>query len=262
VTDRAVDREYLTKVQYASADNLAARQSIYRYQQPQLNAPSWALDLARMRGDERVLDVGCGNGTYLWLLGQRHHAGPVFGFDLSPGMLPVGRDHEAMLGVCDAQQLPFPDATMDALLAMHMLYHVPDRSRGLTEMRRVLRPGGVMLVVTNSSHHLHQLNAIVHGSLRDVAGIEGAGSRAYLKFKCETGEHELREHFDSVEHHEARSELVVPEVEPVVDYVRSMSTVIAAHEHILTDVERRVREVIDRDGAFRVDTHMCCFVCR
>ena len=94
-----------------------------------------------MRGDERVLDVGCGNGTYLWLLGQRAAHGA--GIRLRPVArhAPVGRDRTAMLGVCDAQQLPFPDAAMDAVLAMHMLYHVPDRPRGLAEMRRVLRPG-------------------------------------------------------------------------------------------------------------------------
>jgi len=50
----------------------------------------------------------------------------------------------------DAQWLPFADASFDCILAMHMLYHVPDRDLAIAEMRRVLRPGGVLLALTNS----------------------------------------------------------------------------------------------------------------
>src|SRR5215831_8272720 len=127
MSDRVVDRDYLTGVQYASDANLAARQSIYRFLQPPIRVVPWAIDLADLRGDERVLDVGCGNGLYLGELAARRHRGPVVAVDLSPGMLDAARRRSpTALVVGDAQHLPFGDGALDCVLAMHMLYHVPD----------------------------------------------------------------------------------------------------------------------------------------
>ena len=77
------------------------------------------------------------------------------GADLSPGMLHSARPLAGSdpLLVADAQALPFPCDAFDVTLAMHMLYHVPDRALAIAELRRVLRPDGVALVVTNSQRH-------------------------------------------------------------------------------------------------------------
>jgi ubiquinone/menaquinone biosynthesis C-methylase UbiE len=244
---RLVDREYLTGVQYASDANLSARQAIYRFQQPRIRNSGWTVDLAGLRGDERVLDVGCGNGLHLAELARRSHHGAVSGMDLSVGMLAaaIARSGASLL-VGDAQHLPFADDGFDCVLAMHMLYHVPDRDLALAEIRRVLRPGGVMLAVTNSERHLAELNEMV------------GASRAYLTFSSESGAAELARHFASVERRDARSELVVTEVEPIVAYVASMGVPTAA----ASDVERRVRAEIETTGAFRIRTDVGCFVCR
>jgi hypothetical protein len=59
------DRCCLQQVQYGTEANLAARQSLYAYQHPPIDLPAAVLDLATLRGDETVADVGCGNGGYL-----------------------------------------------------------------------------------------------------------------------------------------------------------------------------------------------------
>jgi len=267
VTDRLVDRQYLTGVQYASDANLAARQAIYRFQQPLVRNAAWALDLAGLGGDERVLDLGCGNGLHLAELSRREHRGVVCGMDLSPGMLTAAEARSAAsLLVGDAQRLPFADAMFGCVLAMHMLYHVPDRDAALAEMRRVLRPGGVAVALTNSHRHLEELNDLIGSVVHDVAGREPSAVRAYLRFSSESGEPELRRHFASVTRHDVRSRLVVTEVEPIVDYVASMGSVArfaaGAARPILDEVERRARAIIARDGAFHIRTDVGCFVCR
>jgi trans-aconitate methyltransferase len=88
---RWTDRSYLTAVQYRTDANLAARQGIYAYQRPRLDLPAAVLGLARLRGEETVADVGCGNGAYLAELAGRGHAGPVLGMDLSAGMVSAAR---------------------------------------------------------------------------------------------------------------------------------------------------------------------------
>jgi ubiquinone/menaquinone biosynthesis C-methylase UbiE len=213
-----------------------------------------------LQGDEAVLDVGCGNGSYLWALAQRQHRGLVVGLDLSPGMLDAARARSASarLMVGDAQVLPFADDSFDVVLAMHMLYHLPDRALGIRELRRVLRPEGVALVVTNSDRHLRELDDIAIAA----AGRSLPSNR--LTFTMEAGEAELREGFASVERHDMPSQLVITEVEPVVAYVHSMRAFVTDSElgPVLDEIRSRVTDVIDRDGALRVATAAGCFVCR
>ena len=267
MTDRFVDRGYLTGVQYASDANLASRQAIYRFQTPPVRTAAWALDLARLRGDERVLDIGCGNGLHLAELARRAHRGPVFGLDLSPGMLTAARSHaRAPLVVGDAEQVPFAAESLDRVLAMHMLYHVPNRDLAISEIRRVLLPDGVALVLTNSRLHLDEMNALIGDVVHEVLGGQRKAPRAYRRFSSESGDEELRRHFASVTRYDARSELVVSEVQPIVDYVSSGWSLASApdggRENVLREVERRARAVIDADGAFRIRTDVGCFVCR
>ena len=164
------DRSFLRDVQYKTDVNLAARQSIYAYQQPPIDLPREILGLAGLSGHEVVADIGCGNGRYLAELARRGHAGPMVGADLSPGMLLAagGRTPEAGLLVADATALPFPDATADLTLAMHMLYHVPEPDRAVRELRRITRPGGRVIVALNGEDHLRELRAVVAAALASL----------------------------------------------------------------------------------------------
>lgn len=267
MTERFVDRGYLTEIQYSSDANLAARQAIYQFRQPRARTAPWAIDLAALTGDEPVLDVGCGNGLYLRELDGRAHRATVIGMDLSAGMLCAARAQSpAPLLAGDAQRLPFRADSFGCVLAMHMLYHVPDRDQAISEIRRVLRPGGVALFLTNSETHLAELNEMLASVLHDVTRFEGDSSRAYLGFSSESGRPELARHFASVERHDARGELVVTEVEPMVAYVASMGWIVAsthdAGRPVLDEVERRTRLAIDTQGAFRIGVEVGCFVCR
>jgi hypothetical protein len=71
LTDPWADRAYLRDVQYRTDANLAARQSIYCYQQPHIDLQARVIDLAAPAMGETVCDVGCGNGTYLAELAEQ-----------------------------------------------------------------------------------------------------------------------------------------------------------------------------------------------
>ncbi|MGH3125268.1 MAG: class I SAM-dependent methyltransferase, partial [Streptosporangiaceae bacterium] len=113
------DRSCLQDVQYGTDANLTARQSIYAWQHPRLDLPALVLGLGALRGDETVVDVGCGNGAYLAELAHRGHAGPVLGLDLSAGMLSAARSRapEASLAAGDAAALPLRDDASGLTLA-------------------------------------------------------------------------------------------------------------------------------------------------
>src|SRR3984957_115227 len=66
----------------------------------------------------------------------------------------------------DVAALPVRDGGVDVVLAVHMLYHVPDRVAAAGELRRVLAPGGVCVAVTNGARHARSLRALVEQAVR------------------------------------------------------------------------------------------------
>jgi SAM-dependent methyltransferase len=250
------DRCCLQQVQYGTEANLAARQSLYAYQHPPVDLPAAVLDLATLRGDETVADVGCGNGGYLVELARRAHAGRVLGVDLSAGMLEAARRHApaAWLTAGDAAVLPLRDRAADLTLAAHMLYHVPDPRAAVRELRRVTRPGGTVLVVLNGPDHLRELRDLIAATLRIGTSEPSLGDQLRL----DDGQELLAGEFSSITRHDFTSELRLPDPGPVEDYVRSMINVRNGR-----DIAAIAAAVAGRVGAgpFRVRVDTGCLVC-
>jgi ubiquinone/menaquinone biosynthesis C-methylase UbiE len=104
---------------------------------------------ARARG--RVLEVAAGTGLNLPFYPAATTT--ITGIDLSPAMLAIARQRAADLGVRadlhtgDAQALPFEDATFDTVVCALSLCTIPDPATAIAEMRRVLLPGGRLLLL-------------------------------------------------------------------------------------------------------------------
>ncbi len=115
-----------------------------------------AVALARLGPGERGLDVGAGTGDFgLALLRASDRSSSVIGVDISPGMLVrstrraaregyAGR-YRAVLG--SAESLPLPDRSVDRVVAGFVIRNVGKIPRALAELRRVLRPGGRVVIL-------------------------------------------------------------------------------------------------------------------
>jgi SAM-dependent methyltransferase len=255
------DHSFLRDIQYVNDNNLAARQSIYAYQQPKLDLPALVIDSLRLAGPESVLDVGCGNGIYLADLARRDHRGPVLGVDMSPGMLSAarGRAGAAHLVAGDATGLPLRDAAADLTFAMHMLYHVAEPAVAVAELRRVTRAGGRVVVALNGDDHLTELRSHIYAELA-LAGFP-ASHLARERIRLDQGAELLAGCFGSVIRHDLVAQLLLPDPGPVGDYVRSMSLTAR-----MRDQERLVEAVMARldfgpDGLLKVTTHSGWLIC-
>ncbi len=109
------------------------------------------LQAIRQHDAADILDVGCGSGNYLAVLVDLTRA-RVVGIDPSAAMLDelAQRLPAAETRVAPAEAIPYPDASFDLLYSVDVIHHVRDRDAWFREARRVLRPGGLVVMVTDS----------------------------------------------------------------------------------------------------------------
>jgi SAM-dependent methyltransferase len=225
--------------QYRDSSNLGARADLHvRYSTNDYGFFPWVLDRMDLPPTARILDVGGGPG---WLWRAREVPWKVVGTDLSHGMTIEARANAGItVAVADAQALPFAGGSFDAIVANHMLYHVPDLDAALAEFVRVLRPGGHLFAATNGSAHMKEV--------RDILGINW---RYIDAFGLENGPEKIAKHFTDVAMERYPDAIEVPEADPVVAYVMSMSTFWSVDG--LTDrIRTAVEAAIEREGVFRI----------
>lgn len=107
------------------------------------------LDALDGLGFSAVLDVGCGTGLLLEAVAVARPAVRLLGIDLSPEMVAIARQRlgdAADVRVADAELLPFDDAAVDLVTCVDSFHHYPDPGAALSEMRRVTRPGGALVI--------------------------------------------------------------------------------------------------------------------
>ncbi|GAU85424.1 class I SAM-dependent methyltransferase [Bosea sp. BIWAKO-01] len=106
------------------------------------------IDFAGIATGERVLDVGCGTGSLTFALPQAAEIAEVAAIDFSPIFVEETRrrnsDPRITIREGDACAIPFPDDEFDRALSLLVLHFVPAADRAVAEMRRVVRPGGVV----------------------------------------------------------------------------------------------------------------------
>jgi ubiquinone/menaquinone biosynthesis C-methylase UbiE len=106
--------------------------------------------LPYLRPGISLLDCGCGPGSITLGLAERVAPGKVIGIDVEPQQIDAARSLAAQRGVTNVDfqvanvyELPFPDASFDAVFAHSLLEHLREPTKALREMRRVLKPGGI-----------------------------------------------------------------------------------------------------------------------
>ena len=220
-------RKLLLEQAYTDERAMMVRKKMHDlYSNPHVDMPSWVLDRYQWKGDESVLDIGSGPGTYLDSLLPRIENGRYTAGDISQGMLKALRAKgDTSASVMDAEALPFPDNTFDVVLANHMLYHVPNVEDAVKEFRRVMRNSRSMLIVATSSEYtMPEFNTLMQRAirlLRQGAADDITEHSPLQGFSLETGTSILARHFPSVVRYDIPGAIVFPDTEPVIEYFES-----------------------------------------
>lgn len=203
-----LDDPELVTAEYADDARLRTRAAAYTGVGTVVDARTAIVKAVAEARPATVLEVGCGWGELARWIADEVGAG-VVAVDLSPRMVELARANGVDAQVADVQSLPFDDGSFDVVVAAWMLYHVPDRERAVSELARVLRPGGRLVAATNSVLHLHELRELV-----------GSGPST-IAFSRESGLELLGRDFPRVERIDIDGELEFADREAVEEYVRA-----------------------------------------
>ena len=118
----------------------------------------WGLEHVAIEKNFKILDVGCGGGRTIQKLAALAPEGKIYGVDYANGSVAASRSKNAQLieegrveiKQASVSQLPFPDGMFDLVTAVETQYYWPNLLGDMQEIRRVLAPGGTLLVIVES----------------------------------------------------------------------------------------------------------------
>jgi SAM-dependent methyltransferase len=256
---------YLRTVQYARPDNLNARLRLHaKYSTSPVSWFAWLHQQVTWSGVHEVLDVGCGTGLFWSTLPQPLDEVHLTLADVSHSMIETsliaagGRVAHVRGVEANVQNLPFGDSSFDVVVANHMLYHASDPKRALDEIRRVLRPKGLLVASTIGREHLTELARIERAVFtvmrtRILGDIFGPVSGMAL----------LEQHWDSVEWRAFNDHLRCTDVEDVLAYVTSIPPGSRATPDELDSLRKEIeRQMEQGGGALHVTKESGVFLAR
>ena len=222
--------------QYGTADRLNTRISIHaKYSVNKQGFGNWITEHYRFPDRASVLELGCGTGDMWKGKGELiRRCDQLILSDFSDGMLEKAKEtlkEETGIGyrVIDIQDIPYPNGSFDAVIANMMLYHVPDLSKGLSEVRRVLKEGGTFCCATYGENGMMEYI----GSLFSGYDIE---TMVNTGFTLQNGQEKLAPYFTEITKDLYEDALLVTDVEDLVDYIFSLSG--------MTDLRKLPRETV------------------
>jgi SAM-dependent methyltransferase len=201
--DPAVVRE-----EYADESRLAARRAAHASAEGP-DAHDLVFEAVAEVAPRRILEVGCGAGELAERMSLELGAA-VVAIDQSKRMVELTRARGVEAHVRDVQDLGFADGSFDCAVAAWVLFHAADLDRALSELARVLRPGGRLVAATNGPDQVRELYELV--------GQEPPATT----FNAANGGESLRRHFARVDRTDLHGWFVFPDAAAAQAYIDSM----------------------------------------
>ena len=137
-------------------DNFAEKYAQTRWADSWIVAPLLR-EVERLPANSTIVEIGCGTGNYIIAISEEIPCHVYKGFDLSDGMLRVARARSTRIEFSQgnaALRFPYPDGCCDLAFAVNVIHHIESTDVFLRESARILKPGGRLLIVTDSEENI------------------------------------------------------------------------------------------------------------
>lgn len=259
----AMDRTENVKEQYSDDKNLSVRIRLHaKYSTNKLGLISWLFEKYEFGEGFRILELGCGNAKQ-WEgnIGRLPPDSTLVLTDFSSGMVDTVRDKFSDNGhvavqQADIQNIPFPAGSFDAVIANHMLYHIPDLDKVLSEVKRVLKTDGKFYAATNGNGGMRMY---LRKAFQSVNPAINAFAHDY-SFSLQNGEEILHRYFTDVRRYDYEDSLAVTETKDLIDWLKSAVTMASYDESDLEGLFEYFEAIRKREGSITIPKEAGLFV--
>ena len=220
---------------------------------------NWVFDQIELKPDMRILELGCGTAA-LWSehIDRVPNHIEILLTDFSETMLgdarsAIGNDPRFSFRQMDIQQIETNDDTFDAVIANHMLYHVPDIDKGLAEVARVLKPTGQLYTSTFGRDTLKELFDLYTPFVDRIPFTLVTEA----PFILENGETLLQKHFADVERRDYIDSLHVTDPEALLRYIHSVQPI---PPELADEFDAHIRAAFAPSGALHITKQQGIFI--
>ena len=250
----------VVKQQYATVNNLDTRISFHdKYSTNKLGFGNWIFSNYRIDKGAKVLELGCGTGD-MWKNRESLicTCSKIILSDFSEGMVAMTKNNiggydNIEYKVLDIQEIPYENATFDVVIANMMLYHVPDINKGLAEVRRVLKREGRFYCATYGEHGIIEY-------LSKILSAYGVEDNINKNFTLQNGYEILSKTFSKVEKREYIDSLAVTNIDDMMDYIYSLSSMTSLRDSVPEQVIKDILMKNTIDGVLNVPKEYGMFI--
>ena len=252
--------------QYVDTSNISIRIRLHSlYSQNEEKWFQWIYRNCGIRSGKTVLELGCGNGDF-WL--QNMERVPkkikVILSDNSEGVLEETRqrfdreDRRFSFKNINIEEIPKSDASVDMVIANHVLFYVADIPKALKEIRRVLKPGGFFVCSTYGPDHMREISDMMK---RFDDRIVLAAKDLYEIFGKTNGKAFLEQEFTYVEWRDYEDSLFVTDENDLIDYILSCH---GNQNQYIVDNYKEFRSFVRTQAGkgFHITKEAGIFICR
>ena len=255
------NQNHLKKTAYSNKSQIEKRKALYEYTSPHFVIEDEIIDVLHLSGKKELLDVGCGQCLMPLKVGKTFPRASFHCVDISSGMFKEAQAqaNKESLPIHfyeqDVQSLSFKNSTFDRVTAIHMMYHVPNIKLAISELHRILKPKGFLVLSVNSLKSKEMLRKLKI-RVADYLNIDQYPDPT-TRFNIENGTSFLEQFFPHVTLKKFKSDLTIYSPQPYVDYFDSTREFWDPYpedkkwQNILEQARERIQLEIDRRGKFK-----------
>ena len=253
------------ELQYADDKNFTIRGLLHaKYSTSKQDMYSWLFDQYSFSEHYSILELGCGNGAQWEKNIERLPYGCSLSLtDISEGMIDIVTEKYALTNTnvtcekMDIQAIKFENESFDIVMANHMLYHVPDLEKALSEVCRVLKTGGVFYATTLGNNGMA---LYIHNALK----IFDPETTAFLEryaFSLQNGRDILSHHFTNVKRIDFADSLAITSTQDLMNWIASTMFDAELSTDTLKSLTDYFEAIRARDGVINVPKEIGLFIC-